>query len=89
MSDVLKIDDLRSGYGQLPVLDGVSLNVGAGEIVSVLGANGAGKTTLLLTISGHLPAFSGHVQFEGESFDRIPAHEAAARGLVMVPEGGR
>ena len=89
MSDVLKIDDLRSGYGQLPVLDGVSLNVGQGEIVSVLGANGAGKTTLLLTISGHLPAFSGHVQFEGESFDRIPAHEAAARGLVMVPEGGR
>jgi polar amino acid transport system ATP-binding protein len=89
MSDVLKVDDLRSGYGQLPVLDGVSLNVGAGEIVSVLGANGAGKTTLLLTISGHLPAFSGQVQFEGESFDRVPAHEAAARGLVMVPEGGR
>lgn len=89
MSDVLKVDDLRSGYGQLPVLDGVSLNVGQGEIVSVLGANGAGKTTLLLTISGHLPAFGGHVQFEGESFDRIPAHEAAARGLVMVPEGGR
>ena len=89
MSDVLKVDDLRSGYGQLPVLDGVSLNVGAGEIVSVLGANGAGKTTLLLTISGHLPAFSGHVQFEGESFDRVPAHEAAPRGLVMVPEGGR
>jgi branched-chain amino acid transport system ATP-binding protein len=66
-----------------------SLNVGAGEIVSVLGANGACKTTLLLTISGHLPAFSGQVQFDGASFDRVPAHEAAPRGLVMVPEGGR
>ena len=46
MSDVLKIDDLRSGYGQLPVLDGVSLNVGQGEIVAVLGSNGVGKSLI-------------------------------------------
>jgi branched-chain amino acid transport system ATP-binding protein len=89
MSDVLKVGALRSGYGQLPVLEGVSLHVGAGEIVSVLGANGAGKTTLLLTISGHLPAFGGEVQFDGQDIGGMPAHQAAAKGLVMVPEGGR
>ena len=89
MSDVLNVQGLRSGYGELPVLEGVSLHVGAGEIVSVLGANGAGKTTLLLTISGHLPAFGGAVQFDGHNILGMPAHQAAEKGLVMVPEGGR
>ncbi len=89
MSAILSIDGLSSGYGELPVLQDISLEVGRGEIVSVVGANGAGKTTLLLTISGHLSAFSGKVTFDGREISHIPAHAAAERGLVMVPEGGR
>jgi len=90
VSDViLRLDALRSGYGQLAVLDRVTLDVQQGEIVAVIGANGAGKSTLLLTISGHLQAFSGSVTFDGADVTRLPAHAAAARGLVLVPEGGR
>jgi branched-chain amino acid transport system ATP-binding protein len=86
---ILRVEALCSGYGQLPVLDQVSLDVMPGEIVSVVGANGAGKTTLLLTIGGHLRAFSGRVMFDGRDITSMPAHQAAPRGLVMVPEGGR
>jgi branched-chain amino acid transport system ATP-binding protein len=89
MSSILRIESLCSGYGELPVLDRVLLEVGRGEIVSVVGANGAGKTTLLLTISGHLRPFSGKVHFDGQDITGIPAHQAASHGLVMVPEGGR
>ena len=89
MSSILLVEDLFSGYGELPVLDGVRLEVTQGEIVSVVGANGAGKTTLLLTISGHLRAHAGRVTFDGKDITNVPAHAAAERGLVMVPEGGR
>ena len=86
---LLRVEALRSGYGQQTVLEGVDLDVLPGEIVAVVGANGAGKTTLLLTIGGHLRAFSGHVTFAGADVTAMPAHGAAPRGLVMVPEGGR
>jgi branched-chain amino acid transport system ATP-binding protein len=86
---ILSVQSLCSGYGELPVLDQVSFDVGLGEIVSVVGANGAGKTTLLLTIGGHLRAFSGSVRFDGQDVTAMAAHQAAPRGLVMVPEGGR
>ncbi len=89
MSSVLLVENLFSGYGELPVLDSVTVEVARGEIVSVVGANGAGKTTLLLTISGHLRAHAGRVTFDGNDITNLPAHAAAARGLVMVPEGGR
>lgn len=89
MSSILLVEDLFSGYGELPVLDGIRVEVGRGEIVSVVGANGAGKTTLLLTISGHLHARAGRVTFDGKDITNVPAHAAAERGLVMVPEGGR
>ena len=89
MTSILKLESLFSGYGELPVLHDISLEVGQGEIFSVVGANGAGKTTLLLTISGHLGAHSGRVSFEGQDISKMPAHGAAERGLVMVPEGGR
>jgi len=90
MADVmLRLNDLRSGYGQLAVLDRICLDVRQGEIVAIIGANGAGKSTLLLTISGHLRARSGSIHFEGADITRLPAHAAAARGLVLVPEGGR
>jgi branched-chain amino acid transport system ATP-binding protein len=74
---LLRVEALRSGYGQQTVLDGVSLDVLPGEIVAVVGANGAGKTTLLLTISGHLRAFSGRVSFAGADITTMPAHAAA------------
>jgi branched-chain amino acid transport system ATP-binding protein len=89
MAPLLKVESLCSGYGELPVLDHVSIDVGQGEIVSIVGANGAGKTTLLLSIGGHLRPFSGKVSFDGQDITGIPAHAAAPRGLVMVPEGGR
>ena len=89
MDAILSVKSLYSGYGELPVLEGITIEVGRGEIVSVVGANGAGKTTLLLTIGGHLKAHSGSVHFDGQDITNLPAHEAAARGLVMVPEGGR
>ena len=89
MDAILSVESLCSGYGELPVLERITIEVGHGEIVSVVGANGAGKTTLLLTISGHLRAHSGSVNFDGQDITNLPAHSAAERGLVMVPEGGR
>ena len=88
-STILRVESLSSGYGHVPALEDVSLDVEQGEIVAVVGANGAGKSTLLLTIAGHLRAFSGKVTFDGQDTTAMPAHEAAPRGLVMVPEGGR
>jgi branched-chain amino acid transport system ATP-binding protein len=89
MDTILNVSKACSGYGELPVLHDIDLHVKRGEIVSVVGANGAGKTTLLLTITGHLRVQSGQVQFDGQDVSAEPAHAAAARGLVMVPEGGR
>ena len=86
---ILRLDALHAGYGELPVLHGITLSVQRGQIFSVVGANGAGKTTLLLTISGHLPVRAGSVTFDGQDISRLPAHGAAERGLVLVPEGGR
>lgn len=89
MDTILNVSKVCSGYGELPVLHDIDLHVKRGEIVSVVGANGAGKTTLLLTITGHLRAQSGQLMFDGEDVSAEPAHAAAARGLIMVPEGGR
>ncbi len=89
MSALLEVAGLRAGYGDVPVLHGVSLTVAAGEIAALVGANGAGKSTLLLAIAGQLPVRGGTVRFDGADITHAPAHRAVARGLVMVPEGGR
>lgn len=89
METILSVSDLCSGYGDIAVLNRVSINVAQGEIVSVIGANGAGKSTLLLTISGHLKAKSGQIRFSGTELTGTPAHQAVAHGLVMVLEGSR
>jgi branched-chain amino acid transport system ATP-binding protein len=86
---LLSVDGVSSGYGEIPVLDAVSIEVEPGEVVSVIGANGAGKTTLLLTIAGHLPARGGRIRFAGADIGGQPAHRTVAEGIVMVPEGGR
>jgi branched-chain amino acid transport system ATP-binding protein len=84
---VLSIENLRSGYGRIEALHGVSLEVRAGEIVALLGANGAGKTTLLRTISGVQPATAGEIRFEGQRIDRMPGHRRVTLGIAQVPEG--
>jgi len=84
---VLAIENLRSGYGRIEVLHGVSLEVAAGEIVTLVGANGAGKTTLLRAISGVQPIASGEFRFEGRAIESMPAHQRVALGIAQVPEG--
>ena len=69
------------------MLHGVSLNVQAGEIVTLVGSNGAGKTTLLRAISGVQPISSGTIRFADQAIDRLRAHQRVARGIVQVPEG--
>jgi len=84
---VLTVDTLRSGYGRIEVLHGVSLEVAAGEIVALVGSNGAGKTTLLRTISGVHPMRSGTIRLGDEAIERLAAHRRVARGIAQVPEG--
>jgi branched-chain amino acid transport system ATP-binding protein len=84
---VLSVENLRSGYGRVEALHGVSLQVEAGEIVTLLGANGAGKTTLLHAISGVQPITSGSIRFQGTPFEHLTAHVRVALGIAQVPEG--
>jgi branched-chain amino acid transport system ATP-binding protein len=84
---LLEVRNLRTGYGQVPVLHGVDLRVEEGETAVLLGLNGAGKTTTLLTIAGLLRRWSGEILYDGR-----PAEDArtlVARGLVLIPEGRR
>lgn len=83
---MLKVENVVSRYGRIEVLHGVSLQVGAGEIVSLIGSNGAGKTTLMRVISGILPMTSGRILFDDEEIDRLPAHIRVVRGIAQVPE---
>ena len=84
---MLSVENLRSGYGRIEVLHGVSIEVAAGEIVTLVGGNGAGKTTLIRAISGVQPIIAGRVLFEGRPIERIPAHARVALGIAQVPEG--
>ena len=83
---MLRIEDVVSCYGRIEVLHGVSLEVAAGEIVSLVGSNGAGKTTLMRVISGILPLTRGRILFDDQPIDRLPAHLRVARGIAQVPE---
>jgi branched-chain amino acid transport system ATP-binding protein len=84
---VLAVEEVRSSYGRIEALHGVSLEVAAGEIVTLVGANGAGKTTLLRAISGVLPISAGRIRFEARRLDGIAAHVRVALGIAQVPEG--
>ena len=85
----LVVKGLTAGYGGVPALHGVSLEVRAGEIVALLGANGAGKSTLLRAVSGLLRPSRGSVEFQGSPIERRPAHEIVRKGMAHVPEGRR
>ena len=84
---MLDVEALRSRYGRIEALKGVSLEVPADEIVAVLGANGAGKTTLLRTLSGVQPAHAGRIRFAGRDITNLPPHRRVALGMAHVPEG--
>jgi branched-chain amino acid transport system ATP-binding protein len=86
---VLKVTDLHAYYGKSHVIQGVSLEVGDGELVGVLGRNGVGKTTLLKSIMGLVPPRAGAVHFDGTELSRLPAHEVPRRGIGYVPQGRR
>ena len=84
---MLEIKDLNVFYGAIHALKGVSLTVGDGELVSLIGANGAGKTTTLHTISGLLTAASGSITLDGKDLQKVPANTIINLGLAHVPEG--
>jgi branched-chain amino acid transport system ATP-binding protein len=86
---VLRLTDVHTYYGRIHALQGVSLEVRDGEIVTLLGSNGAGKTTTLKTIHGLLHPREGKVEFDGDDVSRVPTHELVRRGIGQAPEGRR
>ena len=84
---MLKVKDLRAGYGKVDVLHGVNLEVNDSECVALVGANGAGKSTTLKCICGLIEARSGSIEFEGHRIDGLPGHSIVRRGITMCPEG--
>jgi branched-chain amino acid transport system ATP-binding protein len=86
---VLEVEGIDVAYGDLPALRHLSVRVGEGEIVALVGSNGAGKTTTLRTISGLMRPRVGTVRFDGSLIEHLPPHEIAKRGIGHVPEGRR
>ncbi len=84
---LLQVRNLRSGYGTLEVVRGVSLHICAGEIVGLLGGNGAGKTTLLKSIIGLLPPWEGDIYVQGRPTFGLPGWRSVTNSIVLVPEG--
>lgn len=86
---MLQIDGIDVFYGKIHALKGVSLHVGAGELVALIGSNGAGKSTTLRTISGLLRPRSGSITYEGRRIDTLPPHQIVRLGISHCPEGRR
>jgi branched-chain amino acid transport system ATP-binding protein len=84
---LLEVDDIRTFYGSIEALKGISLTVEDGEVVTLIGSNGAGKSTTLRSISGLTPARSGSIRFAGEDITRVAAHEIPSYGIALAPEG--
>ena len=84
---LLRIENLQAGYRDVQVLWGISLEVGRGQLVTVVGANGAGKTTTLRSAAGSIKPWNGRVIFDGEDVTSLSPHDKAARGFALVPEG--
>jgi branched-chain amino acid transport system ATP-binding protein len=86
---LLRVNDVHTYYGHIHALQGISLEVRTGEVVTLLGANGAGKTTTLKTIHGLLHARQGKIEFDGRDITNVPAHELVRVGIGQSPEGRR
>ena len=84
---MLSVTDLHARYGRIPILNGIRLEVAAGEFVGVLGHNGMGKTTLLKALMGFVPAQRGRILFDGVDVTHEPPYARARRGLGYVPQG--
>lgn len=87
MTSLLEVTDLRSGYGPIEALHGVSLHVDTGEAVTIIGSNGAGKTTLLKTIGGHVRPIAGRVVLAGDDITTWSPERRTRAGIGLVPEG--
>lgn len=86
---MLELQGICAGYGRIEVLHGIDLNVGDGEIVTIIGANGAGKSTLLKAISGVVRISAGSIAFDGRRIDRMGMEDIVRGRLVQIPEGRR
>ena len=84
---LLRADNVHTGYGDIKVLRGISLELGAGEILGILGRNGMGKTTLIRCIAGLLPTWNGTIILDGQDITRLRVHERARRGITTVVQG--
>ena len=84
---LLKVSDVKVGYGGIQAVKGVSLEVREGELVSLIGSNGAGKTTTMKAITGLLPLGGGYIELAGKAIDGQGAWDLVQQGLAMVPEG--
>jgi branched-chain amino acid transport system ATP-binding protein len=86
---VLEVKEIHTYYGESYILQGVSLAVGEGEVVAVLGRNGVGKTTLIRSVIGFTPPRRGRILFKGRDITEFPAHQIARLGFGLVPQGRR
>ncbi|SIS93690.1 ABC transporter ATP-binding protein [Neptunomonas antarctica] len=86
---MLKLENVNTHYGKIQALHDISIDVKAGEIVTLIGANGAGKTTLMMTICGDPRASSGTILFDNEDISSVPTAQIMRKGLAVVPEGRR
>jgi len=84
---LLEISGMKVSYGGIQAVKGITLHIASGELVALIGSNGAGKTTTLKTLAGLLHPASGHVQYDGKNLYKIAAHQRAAMGIALVPEG--
>ena len=84
---MLEVKGLKLSYGGINAVKGIDLVVGAGELVTLIGANGAGKTTTLKALAGLLRPAAGRIHYNGDDITARPAHELVRRGLALVPEG--
>ena len=86
MAELLRVDDLRAGYGEAVVVQGLGFALDEGESLALLGRNGTGKTTLINSLVGVTKRFSGHIVLAGQDLTRLPAHARVAAGIGWVPQ---
>jgi branched-chain amino acid transport system ATP-binding protein len=89
MAPLLELENVRTAYGAIEALKGISLTVEEGEVVTLIGSNGAGKSTTLRSISGLMPPHSGSIRYKGEEISTLPAQDIVRLGISQSPEGRR